>query len=292
METIREIVSFSHGGYGAMWYPFSARLRENHTAISAESYYEIQDLLRLLKLMFITTNHHPDLVNKENRELANKYLLGSTKKSLCSVRFRTEKNEYVLTRCFVEQYSTEATLQKVDSSVIFRGHDVIQMLSKFHKPIIIDSTSMQATKSLIFKPINDYSRTCMMALANGWAKMVGITNSRIHLNQDGRWSTSGELDFFSKRRSIARTAAASPLRLITNLVQAVMKKRSYNLCTPVFSQFNMEGLNQFEAITVMDLVNCVSREEGIQFIVGINTSSDTNSMIDAIETPRLSIYGI
>ena len=101
METIREIVSFSHGGYGAMWYPFSARLRENHTAISAESYYEIQDLLRLLKLMFATNNHQPDLLSKQNRKLSNKYLLGSAKKSLCSVRFRTEKNEYELTRCFV-----------------------------------------------------------------------------------------------------------------------------------------------------------------------------------------------
>ncbi len=292
METIREIVSFSHGGYGAMWYPFSAHLKENHTAISAESYYEIQDLLRLLKLMFATNNHHPDLVHKENRKMAKKYLLGPAKKSLCSVRFRTERSEYVLTRCFVDQYSTEATIQKVDSSVIFRGHDVIQMLSKFHKPIIIDSTSIQATKSLIFKPINDYSRTCMMALANSWAKMIGITDSGIHLNPDGRWSTSGELDFFTRRRNISRTDSTSPLRLITNLVQAVMKKRIYNLCTPIFSQFNMEGLNQFEAITVMDLVNCVCREEGIQFIVGINTSSDTNSMINAIETPRLSIYGL
>ena len=122
--------------------------------------------------------------------------------------------------------------------------------------------------------------------------MIGITDSVIHLNQDGRWSTSGELDFFTRRRNISRTDSTSPLRLITNLVQAVMKKRIYNLCTPIFSQFNMEGLNQFEAITVMDLVNCVCREEGIQFIVGINTSSDTNSMINAIETPRLSVYGI
>jgi len=42
----------------------------------------------------------------------------------------------------------------------------------------------------------------------------------------------------------------------------------------------------------MDLMKNICREEGLQFIVGVNTSSSTNSMINAIETPRLSVYDI
>ena len=31
-------------------------------------------------------------------------------------------------------------------------------------------------------------------------------------------------------------------------------------------------------------------EEGLQFVVGINAKSHINSMVNAIETPKLSIY--
>ena len=62
------------------------------------------------------------------------------------------------------------------------------------------------------------------------------------------------------------------------------------MSAPIFTPFNVETLNEFEAIAMMDLVRNVCKEEGIQFIVGINSTSQTNSMINAIETPRLSIY--
>ena len=64
------------------------------------------------------------------------------------------------------------------------------------------------------------------------------------------------------------------------------------MSAPVFTPFNVETLNEFEAIAMMDLVKTVCKEENIQFIVGINSTSQTNSMINAIETPRLSIYEI
>ena len=61
METIREIIEFSHDGYGQMWYPFAASLEENNTTISAEYYFEINDLLTLIRSMFTTNNHNPEL---------------------------------------------------------------------------------------------------------------------------------------------------------------------------------------------------------------------------------------
>ena len=130
----------------------------------------------------------------------------------------------------------------------------------------------------------------MASLANNWARMIGLVDSRIKLDFEGRWSSSSDVDSFANRRLSSRARMPSPLRLITNLAQAVMKKRTYGMSAPVFTPFNLETLNDFEAIAMMDLVRRVCKEESIQFIVGINSNSKTNSMINVIETPRLSIY--
>ena len=183
----------------------------------------------------------------------------------------------------------EAKLQKVGTSITYHGHDVIQVLSKFHKPFIVgDSPS---DNSLIFKPIDNYCRSAMVALANNWARMIGYQDSRIGLDYTGRWSTPGEYDFSISRRRSAR-ASLSPWVILTNLAQAVMRKRTYGKCVPVFCSFNVESLNEFESIAMLDLIKNVSIEEGLQFIVGINSKPQINSMIDTIETPNLSIYEV
>ena len=289
METIREIIEFSHDGYAQMWYPFSASLEENNTTISAEYYFEINDLLTLIRSMFTTNNHNPELVSKGNRKLSKEFLIGKTKKTVCAIRFKTDKSEYILQRCFIDQFSTEARLQKVGSTIIYHGENVIQMLSKISKPIIIDDRGMHTNSSLIFKPLDSFSKSCMASLANNWARMIGLVDSRIKLDFEGRWSSSSDVDAFANRRLSSRASMPSPLRLITNLAQAVMKKRTYGMSAPVFTPFNLETLNEFEGIAMMDLVRRVCKEESIQFIVGIS-STNVNSMINAIETPRLSIY--
>ena len=290
METIREIISFSHDGYGQMWYPFSAVLEENGTTISAEYYFEIGDLLHLIRSMFATNNHNPEIMSKQNAKMTREQLVGSTKRTLCTFQFRTDKHEYILQRCFVENYSTEARLQRIGSSIAYQGQNVIQMLRKFNKPIIIGESNMYDNNSLIFKPLDSYSRKCMESLSNNWARMIGLIDSKIELDFGGRWSTIGGLNSFGGRKFSTKTRVFSPLRLLTNLAQAVMKKRTYGLSTPIFSPFNADALTEFEAIAMMDLVRNVCKEEGLQFIVGINTTSITNSMINAIETPRFSIY--
>ena len=131
----------------------------------------------------------------------------------------------------------------------------------------------------------------MASLANNWARMIGLVDSRIELDFEGRWSARGDSGSWGRGMS-ARNRIPSPIRLLTNLAQAVMKKRTYGMSAPVFTPFNLETLNEFEGIAMMDLVKTVCKEENIQFIVGINSTSQTNSMIHAIETPRLSIYEI
>ena len=288
MESIREICSFSHDGIDHMWYPFSAELDPNNSIISTESYYEIGELLGLLKWMFTTNNHHPELVRRENIRSTRRLLIGRNPRRIeCSVTFRTDRSEYRLRRCFVGEYSVEARLQKIGTSITYHGDDVIQVLSKFHKPFIVGDRPND--KSLIFKPIDNYCRSAMIALANNWARMIGHQDSRIGLDYAGRWSTPDQYDFsISRRRSVR--SSMSPLKILTNLAQAVMRKRTYGTCVPVFCSFNVESLNEFEAIAMLDLIKNVSVEEGLQFIVGINSKPQINSMIDAIETPKLSIY--
>ena len=288
MESIREICSFSHDGIDHMWYPFSAELDPNNSIISTESYYEIGELLGLLKWMFTTNNHHPELVRRENIRSTRRLLIGRNPRRIeCSVTFRTDRSEYRLRRCFVGEYSVEARLQKIGTSITYHGDDVIQVLSKFHKPFIVGDRPND--KSLIFKPIDNYCRSAMIALANNWARMIGYQDSRIGLDYAGRWSTPDQYDFsISRRRSVR--SSMSPLKILTNLAQAVMRKRTYGTCVPVFCSFNVESLNEFEAIAMLDLIKNVSVEEGLQFIVGINSKPQINSMIDAIETPKLSIY--
>ena len=288
MESIREICSFSHDGIDYMWYPFSAELDPNNSIISTESYYEIGELLGLLKWMFTTNNHHPELLRRENIRSTRRLLIGrNPRRTECSVTFRTDRSEYRLRRCFVGEYSVEARLQKIGTSITYHGHDVIQVLSKFHKPFIVGDRPND--KSLIFKPIDNYCRSAMIALANNWARMIGYQDSRIGLDYAGRWSTPDQYDFsISRRRSVR--SSMSPLKILTNLAQAVMRKRTYGTCVPVFCSFNVESLNEFEAIAMLDLIKNVSVEEGLQFIVGINSKPQINSMINAIETPKLSIY--
>ena len=288
MESIREICSFSHDGIDHMWYPFSAELDPNNSIISTESYYEIGELLGLLKWMFTTNNHHPELVRRENIRSTRRLLIGRNPRRIeCSVTFRTDRSEYRLRRCFVGEYSVEARLQKIGTSITYHGDDVIQVLSKFHKPFIVGDRPND--KSLIFKPIDNYCRSAMIALANNWARMIGHQDSRIGLDYAGRWSTPDQHDFsISRRRSVR--SSMSPLKILTNLAQVVMRKRTYGTCVPVFCSFNVESLNEFEAIAMLDLIKNVSVEEGLQFIVGINSKPQINSMIDAIETPKLSIY--
>ena len=288
MESIREICSFSHDGIDYMWYPFSAELDPNNSIISAESYHEIGELLRMLKWMFATNNHHPELVSRENLSNSKRFLVGrNPRRTECSITFRTDRSEYKLQRCFLGQYSMEAKLQKIGTSITYHGQDVIQVLSKFHKPFIVNDSP--SDNSSIFKPIDNYCRSAMVALANNWARMIGHQDSRIGLDYTGRWSTPDEYDFsISRRRSVR--ASMSPWRILTNLAQAVMRKRTYGSCVPVFCIFNVELLNEFESIAMLDLIKNVSIEEGLQFIVGINSKPQINSMIDAIETPNLSIY--
>ncbi len=290
IETIRKIVSISHDGFGHMWYPFSASFEENCTIISAEYYFEIGDFLSLIRAMFATNNHSPEILSKQNVRLTKKHLIGNDRKTQCSIRFVTDDSEFLLQRCFIGPYSTEARLQKIGNSIVYRNHDVIQMLSKFGKPIVIDDGGLFNNNSLIFKPIDNHTRKSLVALSNNWARMVGFVDSRLDIDYDGRWSTRGDVDAFGNRRYSARNGTPSPLRLLANLAQAVMKKRVFGMCTPIFSPFNVDSLNDFEAITIIDLIRNICKEESLQFIVAINTNSNTNSMIGAIETPRLAVY--
>lgn len=291
MESITEIVSFSHDGMQRMWYPFFAKLDSNSTIISAENFYEIGELMVLIKSMFATNNHSPEMVSKPNISGARKFLVGeNVRRTECSIVFRTEKGQYFLQRCFFGNYSLEAKLQKVGSNVSYTGEEVIKMLGKFHKPFVIGDETLFGNGSMILKPDSDFTRSSLIALCNSWARMVGIQDSNIEVDHAGRWSSNEIHDSIFPKKSRRRVKLASPLRILTHLAQAVIRKRKFGMCPPIFSPLNADGLNQFEAIAFLDLIRNVSKEESLQFIVGVNSKPEVNSIIDVISTPKLSIY--
>jgi len=291
VESITEIVSFSHDGMQRMWYPFSAKLDINSTIISAENFYEIGELMMLIKSMFATNNHSPEMVSKPNISGARKFLVGeNVRRTECSIVFRTGKGQYSLQRCFFGSYSIEAKLQKTGSSVLYTGEEVIKMLGKFHKPFVIGDETLFGNGSMILKPDSDFTRSSLVALCNSWARMVGIQDSNFMVDHAGRWSSTEIQDSIFTKRPRGRVKLASPLRILTHLAQAVIRKRKFGICPPVFSPLNTEGLDQFEAIAFLDLIRNVSKEESLQFIVGVNSKPEVNSIIDVVSTPKLSIY--
>ena len=120
--------------------------------------------------------------------------------------------------------------------------------------------------------------------------MIGIQDSSIDVDYAGRWSSNESQGFVFPNRGRRRVKLASPLRILTHLAQAVIRKRKFGFCPPIFSSLNADGLNQFEAIAFLDLIRNVSKEESLQFIVGVNSKPEVNSIIDVISTPKLSIY--
>ena len=100
----------------------------------------------------------------------------------------------------------------------------------------------------------------MVALANNWARMIGHQDRGLvsTIRGGGQHQTSSIYTVPVD----AQGALYVPLRILTNLAQAVMRKRTYGSCVPVFCTFNVESLNEFESIAMLDLIKNVSIEEG------------------------------
>lgn len=291
LEIIRTITSVSHSGLRRMWYPFSTELDRNNSVISAENYYEIAEFFDMIKSMFATNNHSPQQATDKNYKNSREFLIGGErKKTVCSILFKTDSNTYILKRCFHGVYSIEASIKKSNSSIIYYGEDAIKMLSKFQKPFIISEGSFGETNSPILKPDSDFSRSSLLALTNTWARMIGLFDSKLNLDYNGRWSMLEDNEAASQRIFASQESLSPHLRVLSHLSQAVMRKRRYGKCQPVFTPFNVDRLNSFEAIAVLDLIKNVSIEENLQFIVGINSKPEINSMIEVTTTPDLAIY--
>ena len=64
----------------------------NSTIISAENIYEIGELMMLIKSMFATNNHSPEMVSKPNINGARKFLVGeNVRRTECSIVFKNRK---------------------------------------------------------------------------------------------------------------------------------------------------------------------------------------------------------
>ena len=76
--------------------------------------------------MFATNNHSPELVRERNLSDSQRYLFGMKKELNAQLLLsQSEINTYFDDVCW--KYSVEARLQKIGSSIIYHGQDVINM---------------------------------------------------------------------------------------------------------------------------------------------------------------------
>ena len=77
---------------------------------------------------------------------------------------------------------------------------------------------------------------------------------------------------------------------LSKLAQAVVKKRTLGMTIPVLCSFDVNMLNDFETLTVLDLVNTVCKDETIQLVVAVNREHIDCDSIELISVPTQAIY--
>jgi len=283
METVGEIISISHDGYGHMWFPFSIRQDERCTIINSEDYRENIDLTKLIQAMFATNNHSSEIGTYHiTNQLKNHE---GNKETQCSIEFKTNRYEYKITRIFYQNYSFEAKLERTCSTVIYHGKDAIRVLQKMTLPVIL-SPERSISRSVIMKPYDEYTRKQMLNLVNIWSKMIGLESFRYTLNSSGEWLF---YDDSRKRYHTCDSTTPSLVHLLANISQAALRKRKFGYCPQIICTINIEDLNEFEIITILDLIISICKEERLQFLVVTNSIAEIKSD-NVLNTPRISIY--
>ena len=283
LEIVTKITLVSHSGFSEMWYPFSFVLDEEFNLLRTETDNEMSCLLELITLMFSTTNHRPELV-EDGFQMSKIHKFGRT---WCKIRFKTMKHEYELTRYFIGGYSTEARIHRMDSNITYHSSDAIQVLKKIGKPRISGSSRFLSSQSKIYSPVSEADRKNLIHLANSLAQSVGIDVSLRFSSFEGRWMISGNSSsakFYKKTQEFP-----SHLKLITNLSEAIMRKRNYGYCETVITSVDSFILNEFEISTLMNLAKSISNNEGLNLLICFNTPRN-KCILDSIDTPRFSCY--
>tara|TARA_B100001113_G_C21123390_1_gene628544 strand:- start:116 stop:1012 length:897 start_codon:yes stop_codon:yes gene_type:complete len=297
MEKIQTLISLSHDGISAAWFPFSFNF-SSETIVSMGSNSEIHELMELVRLMFRTDNHRTETVDnlRFREKLFRTKISGS--QTQCSIRFSTSKSEYILHKRFVNLYSVEVKLEKKGSSVIYYGKNALSIIDKFVKPVTIDKNQTMRITSSIFKSDNSFSRKNMIRLSNSWAEQLRLRPPVTHLNHNGEWNIRWGLEDPPGTGSADDILAFSQIKLLANLAQAVERKRTFGYCMPVIYFFRTGSIDFSELAETISLVLEVSQKENIQFLLFISINEEINQQVseargmNVIETPRLSIYAL
>ena len=126
----------------------------------------------------------------------------------------------------------------------------------------------------------------MEKLANSISTSVGI-KAKLRLNYEGRWSVFGDdlVEEFNSKTMIF----PSFLQLITNLSQAIMKRRVHGYCEPILTCLESVILNRLETSTLLYQAESITNTEQIDLLICFDCDK-SESLVDAIETPRLKCY--
>ena len=215
----------------------------------------------------------------------------------CVLVFETGKNRYKLERTFVNNFSIESKITRLDSGISFFDEECVGILRKMKRPISIDAFNKNKYyKCKIFQPTNNSNRRNLRIIVDKWARSIGY-NSRIFklkgnsdwiydVNNFNRAQSENFYEFFDPK---ARHDV-SGYHLLINLAQLVIKKRNYGYTEPITYNLHWDS-NDFELNTLMNLVNQVVQDENIQFIVLVETNQDKISdFIPGHRMPNFDIY--
>ena len=276
-----KINSISHNGYGEMWYPFSFENQSRFALIRTESCDEIYSFIHLLEMMFAVVNQKSVYFNHLPRKK-----IDTRKGTQCTIKFETNKHKYCLERYIISNFSIETRLTKEETGIVYNNDDAISILKKIIRPKIITNETSYYQKSSIYKAASYNEMKNMEKLANSISTSVGI-KAKLRLNYEGRWSVFGDelVEEFNSKTMIF----PSFLQLITNLSQAIMKRRVHGYCEPILTCLESVILNRLETSTLLYQAESIANTEQIDLLICFDCDK-TESLVDAIETPRLKCY--
>jgi len=276
LEIIREIISISHDGYGRIWHPFYSEKTSNSLFINCKYKSQAIDLVMLLHSMFGTNN------NISNVKKIKPYIFPKNRPvtTQCSIEFRTDKEQYILTKEVNDQYPVEVKLQSKNSTIAFYGNEANAKLAKMTSPIIVPG-DRHHLGCQIYRTDCKKTILAMNNLIDFWAQNIGLDAHSFQLKSRSNWPSYG---FLGREYFIETGASASVVSLLGILAQATIRTRKFGYCPAIVCHIDFEEFNEFEMKSIIDLTTNICREERLD--VTIATSHYEQLEIDGVKNTK------
>jgi len=270
----------SLSGLESIFIPFAIEFVNPFTLIEFENIRTADEFITTLTNIFHAENYF------EKGQLSKRLTNITEHRKMYRVRFKTCKNEYLLWKYFIGFACTEFVIQKVGTDIFFSGKDAVDKLRQISKPVILVNGDFHSDKSTIFKPYSEYQRKELMRMVNTWLKSIKC-GGNVEIRFDGNWHFTENRDFFIARN--LKNHIPSFVSLLINLAQSIMRKNVFGETPIVFNIIKNNELNQYEIVSVINLVKSISQLNNIHFVILFESFTGCE-MLNPILTPRIEGY--